>query len=271
MKYLKYRCPQCNKVLQVKPSHTEINVKCDECKTEFTPLPDANILNRFSLIKKPIVILILFAIAITTFIFGILLPRSIKPFFEVTLFLLSMIIAIISEFIIRNIRIKTMGQVISIVIFCTMVLLLLVYGLVEYKEIENRIFCKGNMYELSSGIWLYAQDHNEYPTADNWCDLLIEGEYARERLFKCRGGKKGRCSYAINPNAEPSSPNDVVLIFETKGGWNQFGGLESLSTNNHQGRGAFITFNDIRTQFIKPEQFGELKWGDGEYLALTPK
>jgi phage FluMu protein Com len=43
MQYVKYRCTQCNIVLQVKPSHTEIIVECDRCKTEFGLLPDINI------------------------------------------------------------------------------------------------------------------------------------------------------------------------------------------------------------------------------------
>ena len=257
MKYVKYRCPQCNKILQVKPSHTEITVKCDECKMEIRALPDANILNKVcSPIKKPIVILILLALAISIFIVGIFFPMT-----WMILFFLSMIIAIISEFIIKDIKIETLGKAISIVLFCTMVLLMIVHGLIKFEKIERRMICSGNMRELSSWIWSYAKDHNEYPTADKWCDLLMEGGYALERSFKCGAEKKGKCSYAINPNAEPSSPRDVVLLFETKGGWNQFGGPESLSTRNHRRKGAYILFNDGSYRFTKPEQFGELNWG----------
>jgi len=262
MQYVKYRCPQCKKFLQVKPSHAEIIVKCDVCKTEFRALPDANILNKLSSpIKKPFVILILFSIAITIFVVGVFIPHSFKMYFVEILFLLSIIFALISEFIIKNIKLKTIGQAVSIVIFCTMFMLFMVIGLIEVKEMDRRMICSGNMRELSSWMRAYVNDYNEYPIADKWCDLLIEGGYALERSFKCRGEKKKQCSYAINPNAEPSSPNDVVLLFETKGSWNQFGGPENLSARNHQGRGAFILFNDGHYKFTKPEQFGELNWG----------
>ena len=42
--------------------------------------------------------------------------------------------------------------------------------------------------------------------------------------------------------------------------WNQFGGPEILTTENHNGRGCFILFNDGRVEFVKPERLGELRW-----------
>jgi len=42
--------------------------------------------------------------------------------------------------------------------------------------------------------------------------------------------------------------------------WNQFGGPEILTIENHNGQGCFILFNDGRVEFVKPERLGELKW-----------
>ena len=53
---------------------------------------------------------------------------------------------------------------------------------------------------------------------------------------------------------------DVVLLFETKAGWNQFGGPELLTTEHHEGKGCNVLFNDGDVEFIKKEQVGELKW-----------
>jgi len=64
----------------------------------------------------------------------------------------------------------------------------------------------------------------------------------------------------MNPNCEPNSPNDVVLLFETEGGWNQFGGQEMLTLENHKGKGCNILFNDGRVEFVKKRQIDELKW-----------
>ena len=83
---------------------------------------------------------------------------------------------------------------------------------------------------------------------------------AIEKSFKCPASKKGRCHYAMNPNCEPKSPSDMVLLFETKGGWNQFGGSELLTTENHGGKGCNVLFNDGHVEFVRPERLGELKW-----------
>ena len=64
----------------------------------------------------------------------------------------------------------------------------------------------------------------------------------------------------MNPNCHPNSPPDMVLLFETKGGWNQFGGPELLTTENHKGEGCYVLFNDVHVEFIKKEAINELKW-----------
>jgi prepilin-type processing-associated H-X9-DG protein len=73
-------------------------------------------------------------------------------------------------------------------------------------------------------------------------------------------GNNARCHYAINPNCEPNSPGDVMLLFETKGGWNQFGGAEMRAFENHKGKGCNVLFNDGQVKFVPPEWSMELKW-----------
>ena len=58
---------------------------------------------------------------------------------------------------------------------------------------------------------------------------------------------------------------DMVLLFETKPGWNQIGGLELLATDNHlksdHGRkGANVAFGDGHVEFIKAEDLSKLRW-----------
>lgn len=130
--------------------------------------------------------------------------------------------------------------------------------------------CAANLRALGATMLIYASDYDEkYPTADKWCDLLVEYINVREHRkpirvtekdFKCPGNKKERCSYAINPNVSPSSNPRLVLLFETEGGWNQFGGPELLTADNHDGKGCNISFCDLHVEFVKKEKFGELKW-----------
>ena len=131
----------------------------------------------------------------------------------------------------------------------------------ETLTLNYRIPCSTNLKGLGIAMLIYANDFDDkYPTAEKWCDLLVEYYEVTEKEFRCPGNKKGKCSYAINPNCEPNSPNDVVLLFETTGGWNQFGGPEILTTENHKGKGCNVLFNDYHVEFVKPERLGELKW-----------
>jgi len=133
------------------------------------------------------------------------------------------------------------------------------------REYAYRIICGANLRALGMAMHKYAIDYeNKYPTVDKWCDLLLQYAGITEEKFICREAfKKGNqkpCHYAINPNCEPNSPDDIVLLFETKGGWNQFGGPKILTTENHKGKGCNVLFNDGHVEFIKTERLVELKW-----------
>ena len=135
--------------------------------------------------------------------------------------------------------------------------------------------CRYNLEKLRLALETYNYDYQgKYPAADKWCDLLKD--YHREKYLVCpaqrRAGK--RCHYAINPYCEPNSPPDTVLLFETKGGWNQFGSIEIASTDNHPNerdrfwgykiRGCSILFNDGSVRSVREEEFPKLKWKPDE-------
>jgi len=122
--------------------------------------------------------------------------------------------------------------------------------------------CAANLRSLAIAMLIYTTGDYAMP-ADKWCDLLIEGGYVEsEKQFRCPADEKGPCSYALNPNCKPTSVPDMVLLFESNGGWNQFGGAELLNTENHKGKDCNVVFNDRHTEFVKKEKFGELKWGE---------
>jgi hypothetical protein len=129
------------------------------------------------------------------------------------------------------------------------------------------MLCGTNLSGLWKALLIYANDNDsKYPTVDKWCDLLIEHGEVTEKNFVCGGAKlannKERSHFAINPNCDINSPPERVLLFDTKGGWNLFGGRELLSTDNHKGSGCSILFNDGRVEFVKAEEIDKLKWKD---------
>jgi len=151
---------------------------------------------------------------------------------------------------------------ISIVVFILLVDPLYLMPLHEPgRDISKRVACATNLRGLGKAMLIYAGDYDEkYPTADKWCDLLVQYANVDEKRFVCRSAGKGRCHYAINPNVTPYSHSRLVLLFETEGGWNQFGGPEILTTENHAGKGCNILFNDGHVDYLKLDELSELKW-----------
>jgi len=122
--------------------------------------------------------------------------------------------------------------------------------------------CKKELETLGKALQAYSTDFGgKYPTADKWCDLLVQHTDVNKTSF----GKfvaDGHSNYAINPHAKPNSPNDIVLLFENEGLWNQAGGKELLAFENKEPKGCMILFNDGHVEFVKTSKIDELKWKD---------
>jgi prepilin-type processing-associated H-X9-DG protein len=123
---------------------------------------------------------------------------------------------------------------------------------------------KENLTRIGKAMLIYAgEGDDKYPIADKWCDLLIKYVEVTPETFRCRGASEGRCNYAMNKNIEKLgiyAHPDMVLLFESKPGWNQFGGPEILTFENHKGKRCNILFNDGHVEFVKPEQISKLNW-----------
>jgi hypothetical protein len=68
-------------------------------------------------------------------------------------------------------------------------------------------------------------------------------------------------TYAMNPNCRKGSPPDMVLLFESKPGWNQHGGPELFTFDNHDPKGGLVRLNDAKVKFIRTEEeLKQLRW-----------
>ncbi len=66
--------------------------------------------------------------------------------------------------------------------------------------------------------------------------------------------------YAMNHACDPNSPH-TVLSFETRPGWNQHGGPELFTFDNHDPKGGCILPNDGTVKFIRTkEELAQLRW-----------
>jgi hypothetical protein len=131
--------------------------------------------------------------------------------------------------------------------------------------------CRVRLYALKVAFASYAYDNDaRYPTPSKWCDLMKDYVLEGHLMCPAKWATREACSYALNPNAHPNSPADMVLLFETKGGWNQFGGPELLSTENHPNirsrlwgykvSGCNVLFSNGRARFVIQKDFDDLKW-----------
>jgi prepilin-type processing-associated H-X9-DG protein len=125
--------------------------------------------------------------------------------------------------------------------------------------------CGTNMSGLGKAMLIYANDYDDkFPTGSKWCDLLIKHAAVDRVTFQCKGAAEGPCNYAINQNVLElgafSAPPDMVLLFETDPGWNQVGGPEILTTENHQDDGCNILFVDSHVEFVRSQALDKLRW-----------
>lgn len=156
------------------------------------------------------------------------------------------------------------GIVLPVLLVPVVAILILFPALARTRQLALRTHCAANMSGLGTAMLIYTNDHDSFPTSSKWCDLLIEHAEVIPATFRCKGAFEGPCNYAINKNIENfdtgNAPHDMVILFETHPGWNQVGGPELLTTQNHQGQGCNVLFIDNHVEFVKTKDLDKLKW-----------
>jgi hypothetical protein len=152
----------------------------------------------------------------------------------------------------------------------------------QIQSIDLRIRCAANLknqwyrlrfYNLREAIRRNnpaIRNQTLYPTSSEWCDSILRPYLVRGALMigsrsgeslVCPSAGGGKCHYAMNPNCKPDSPPDMVLLFETKAGWNQQGGPELFTFDNHDPKGGCVLLNDGTVKFIRTEaELRQLRW-----------
>ena len=69
--------------------------------------------------------------------------------------------------------------------------------------------------------------------------------------------------YAMNVNCRDDSPDDMVFLFESRPGWNQHGGPELFTFDNHDPKGGCVLLNDGTVMFVRTtEELAQLRWNN---------
>jgi len=137
----------------------------------------------------------------------------------------------------------------------------------QIQPFRLRLDCADNLKSIWSLLQFLCRSGKTYPLS-KWCDTIVrycQVDYISNgygmRYFKCPAAGEGKCHYAMNRNCKPNSLPDMVLLFETKAGWNQHGGPELFTFDNHDPKGGCILLNDGTVKFIRTtEDFQRLRW-----------
>jgi len=138
----------------------------------------------------------------------------------------------------------------------------------ELRPFILRADCANKADQLHGFFFGRQLDKEDYPGSTQWCDAIVQDDLAsghtREEAmgqFSCPAAGEGKCHYALNPDCKWNSAADVVLLFETKAGWNQHGGLELFTVDNHDPKGGCVVLNDGTVKFIRTEdELRQLRW-----------
>jgi hypothetical protein len=127
--------------------------------------------------------------------------------------------------------------------------------------------CTHQLQQLGHIFQKYSEEHgNQLPSSLNWCDILIEKSKFYSNFLRNPQVETNEplSNYAFNANLSELKlaelPKSTVLLFETKLAKNPAGGPELMSTNNHSLRGCFVLFTDMHVEFVRAEDFNNLRW-----------
>lgn len=160
------------------------------------------------------------------------------------------------------------------------IILLFGWGLIFIIALPHDIFQytyrkhEFNMFE--NELKIYAEEHDgHWPDPNRWCDILSEQSHQHSIIR----AKKGEIKLALNRHAVElglSMPNDMVLLFESKLGWNQTGGIELL-TDNEKRDYILVLYGDGHSEVIRKQHAYFLRWKVSDTHSLpeidtkTPK
>ena len=239
-------------------------MQCPKCGTEI--LDDAQVCHSCSSVLSEVSVTTQHQTPMTSALAILSFALSLMSIIVFPLMLIAIIFSIVSIVIIKKSNGRVKGTGFAVLGFVISILVLLIYmpAFLKIRRHAFRMVCGTNLSGLRKAILIYTEEHNDtLPTNSKWCDLLTEHTEVSPSMFRCKKARKGPCNYAVNKNIvtlNKIDPYNMVLLFETNSGWNQSGGSEILTTDNHEHEGCNILFVDLHIQFVETKYLKDLRW-----------
>jgi protein tyrosine phosphatase (PTP) superfamily phosphohydrolase (DUF442 family) len=204
------------------------------------------------------------------------ISRSLIIGAPVTLFIASGPLALISLVTIIKAKGKVKGRNLATTMLSIWLIVLALLA-IQLRAAFKDMVCYNNMCGLSAAFNVYTFDYEGRLPVEKWCDQLITDCDVGPKSFICSysnhiEGKES--SYAMNINAAGKKrselPDDLVLLFESKPGWNQVGGPELITLKFHRGKHIYVINVDGYGGFVRPDDIDQLRWTvDEEVVSVV--
>jgi prepilin-type processing-associated H-X9-DG protein len=143
---------------------------------------------------------------------------------------------------------------------------MLLPALGKAKQKAMTINCINNMKQVGIAMRTYASVNNDkLPPAATW-STDISSYVGNTRVFHCVGDSRGGMvySYAFNQRLSGKTLSEInpgtVLLFESDGGPNNFGGMERLSQARHGQNQCNVLFADGSVRVVRDAELMSLRW-----------
>lgn len=142
--------------------------------------------------------------------------------------------------------------------------LLIIADKMEVMTVTYQRLCVKNLLNIGNALRAHATAHGGVmPAPSAWCDELVSQTDLVAPFLRCGYERQARSTYAMNAAIDPNgnNPPDMVLVFESKAGWNLCGGQELLAPERHRRfPGCNVLFADGHVEFVKEKDLPNLRW-----------
>lgn len=140
--------------------------------------------------------------------------------------------------------------------------------LVKYLEVKPEEFvCRGADVKIGESSYAMNEDVADKTNSQISPDVvsLFETNFGRDRAGREELLQNREWYKAFGPEGHyrPKWVKEYRAsekVYKLR--WNQVGGPELVTFENHKGQGCNVVFHDLHIEFVKPEQLGELNWED---------
>jgi hypothetical protein len=140
--------------------------------------------------------------------------------------------------------------------------------LVVYAEVNpEHLICKGSDAKIGESGYAFNKNIADKKTSEIPEDtvILFETNYGKGSSDRKETLGERQCYRTISSFGGKWASDwfrkyrSSEKVYKLR--WNQTGGPDMLTIENHNGEGCNVFFNDMHVEFVKAERLGELKWG----------